>query len=406
MPYTLRPYQAASVEAGLTSLRGAAGAGLLVEPPGSGKSLIVANIVRQLDAPSLVFQPTKEILEQNASKLLTYGYEPAIYSASMGEKKVGTITLATIGSARKEIDLFRDVRYVLIDEADLVDSKAGMYQEFLAGLQNIRILGLTATPFRLVTDGYGGAILKFLTRTRPRVFTDVVHYTQFGDLFRQGFLTPLVYHRVRGFNRQRVSLNRTGADFTNESVIRHFDEIAFRDRTATVVDRLIQRGRKHILVFTRFIEDSEDLVARFPGSAIVTGDTPAGKRAAILDDFKTGRIRVVANCGVLVAGYDYPALDTVVLARPSLSLRLFIQMCGRAVRPSPGKTEAWIIDMVGLTDQFGHLEDMELRAGGKRGQSWEFASGGRSLTNVYFGNRSSDRFKNRWSQKKKKGVSA
>lgn len=384
MSFELRPYQRQAVQAALNCLSGTAGNGLLVEPVGAGKSLIIANIVRELDAPALVFQPTKEILEQNAGKLFAYGFEPAIYSASLRSREVGQITLATIGSVTRKVDLFRDVRYVIVDEADLVSAKGGMYQAFLAELR-AKVLGMTATPFRLSTDGYGGSILKFLTRTKPRVFTDVVHYTQIGDLQRQGFLTALVYHVVPGFDARKVALNTTGADFADRAVQRHFDEIGMRDKTRRVVERLLARGRKHVLVFTRFVEDAEDLARTVPGCAVVHGETPKAEREGILADFRSGAIPAVANCAVLTAGFDFPALDTVVLAHPTMSLRVYMQQVGRVVRPAPGKAEAWVVDMVGLSKAFGKVEDLVLRPGGKSGQQWEFVSQatGAVLTNRY-----------------------
>ena len=71
--------------------------------------------------PVLVFQPSKEILQQNAEKLRGYGYAPAIWSASLNRKRVGQITLATIGSVVNHVEAFRHFRYVLIDETHLVN---------------------------------------------------------------------------------------------------------------------------------------------------------------------------------------------------------------------------------------------------------------------------------------------
>jgi DNA repair protein RadD len=82
--------------------------GLVVLPTGSGKSLVIADVVSRLDGPCVVFQPSKEILEQNFAKFVAYGYRPAIYSASVGQRRVGQITLATIGSVRTKTELFSD----------------------------------------------------------------------------------------------------------------------------------------------------------------------------------------------------------------------------------------------------------------------------------------------------------
>jgi DNA repair protein RadD len=390
--YALRGYQAAAVHAGVTFLSQPQSPtkprhGLIVAPTGSGKALIIANLATQLGGRTIVFQPTKEILEQNAEKLLSYGYAPSVWSASMGEKTTGQITLATIGSVVNDVAPFAGTKYVIVDEAHLVGAVAGtMYRQFFEKLQGAKILGLTATPYRLTVDGYGGAILKFLTRTRPRVFTDVLHVTQTGDLFRQGFLAPLEYHRVPGFYAGAVKRNTTGSDFDDESLKAHLKATAFSARLERVVRRLLTIGRQHVLVFTRYVDEAEELATAFSGQAeVVTGETGRWERAALITDFKAGKLKVIANVGVLGLGFDFPELDTVVLAHPTLSLTKYYQQVGRAVRPSPGKSHGMIVDMVGNVDQFGKIEDLKLVAGGKGGEQWAVWSGDTQLTNTYLG---------------------
>jgi DNA repair protein RadD len=360
--------------------------GLIVAPTGSGKSLVVAGIATALPGPCVVFQPTKEILEQNEAKLASYGYRAAVFSASCGRKEVGTITLATIGSVARHVEAFRAFPYVLIDECHFVNAKGGMYRDFLAVLDHARVLGLTATPYRLASNSFG-SVLRFLTRTRPRIFRDVVHLTQVGDLCRAGYLAPVEYREHPVIRRDRLRLNSTGADYTDGSVQLAFWEVGFAGRLQHTVTSLLAEGRKNVLVFTRFVAESEQLAAAIPGAAVVTAETPARERERILTDFKAGRIPVVSNVNVVSIGFDFPALETVVLARPSVSLALYYQQTGRAVRPCAGKARAVVVDLVGLVEQFGRVEDLTLRPGGKRGESWEVASKGRALTNVYFGER-------------------
>jgi DNA repair protein RadD len=217
------------------------------------------------------------------------------------------------------------------------------------------------------------------------VFRDLVHYTQIGALFDDDFLCPVKYKQVTAIDHGRLKINSTGADWTDRSVQRHLDEIRFADRLTEGVKRLLAAGRHAIVVFTRFTAEAEAL-ARSLGAvaAVVTAKTPARQRDAILDDFKAGRIKVVANVGIIALGFDFPRLDTVVLARPTRSLALYYQQVGRAIRLHPEKPWAAVVDMVGLVDMFGRIEDMELRPGGARGQKWSIWSGDRQLTNVHF----------------------
>ena len=385
--FTLRPYQeeaAAAATAYLTdqALRGRHG--LIVQPTGAGKSLVIASVVDRLDGPCVVLQPGKEILAQNAAKLAGYGRRAAVFSASFGRREIGQITLATIGSVVRHAEAFRDVPYVLIDECHaMVSPKGGMYLDFLDALPAARILGLTATPFRLASNSLGSQ-LRFLTRTRPRIFRDVVHVTQVDEMVRGGWWAPLAYRDVRLLKQERLRLNSTGADYTDASVQRHLLEVGFVGRLVQEVAALLDEGRRHVLVFTRFVDESRRLAVALPGTAVVTAETPPAERDRIVADFRAGRIRVVANVGVLTLGFDFPALDTVVLGRPSISLALYYQMVGRAVRPHQSKAQAVVVDMVGLRDRFGDVERLAVRPGGFRGEQWAVYAGSRAVTNVYF----------------------
>lgn len=384
--FTLRPYQREAVDRAVRFLKQPTDRhGIEILPTGSGKSLVIASIVKELNAPTLVFQPSREILRQNFSKLMSYGFRPAVYSASLGKRQIsGAVTLATIGSVVRKPEHFDHIKYILVDECHLVSAEAGMYKQFFEALehQGLRILGLTATPYRLAST-MQGSILKFLTRTRPKLFSEVVYYVQNGELFRQGHLAKLEYHKIKGFDRSKLRTNSTGADYTDESIQKHFRELDFAGKLERVVLRLLEINRKGVLVFTRFLEEGNHLVKRIPGVTTVSAETPSAERDRILKEYRAGKIRVVANVGVLTTGFDYPELDTVVLARPTMSLGLYYQMVGRVVRPHPSKAYAMVVDMVGLMEQFGRVEDLRIESSGR--QKWHVASNGKQLTNVLFG---------------------
>lgn len=392
MSFQLRPYQQEAAARALEFLRTPTPKrkqpkhGVVIAPTGSGKSLIIANIVMGLDGPCLVFQPRKEILEQNYSKFVAYGYQPAVYSASMRKRQIGDITLATIGSVRKNPGLFQDVKYVIVDECHLVSSKSGMYADFFKALGDIRILGLTATPYRLSVDGYGGAMLRFITRTRPKIFSEVVYYIQNRELFEAGYLAKLKYFKVKGLDRSHLKLNTIGTEYDPRSVQMHFKEIGFENKLVRVIKRLLEIGRHGVLVFTAFVEESQALCQQVPGATMVTADTPSAERRKVIEDFKAGRTKVVCNVGILGIGFDYPELDSIVLARPTMSLAVYYQQVGRGIRPHPDKDHTMIVDMVCLEDEFGKIEDLNISfQPGKREKKWVVASGHRPLTNVYFG---------------------
>jgi DNA repair protein RadD len=362
---------------------------IMVLPTGSGKSLVIADIASKLDGHTLVFQPSKEILEQNYKKLCSYDIlDCSIYSASFNSKEINRITFATIGSVRSHPELFTHFKNIIVDEAHLVNPKEGMYKTFFETVK-CKVLGLTATPYRLSSSREFGSMLKFITRTRPRIFSDVIYQVQISTLLDQGFLSKLNYYDLRptGWDSGNLRVNTTGADYTDKSVVKEYERIDFYSFLVSIVQRLmnpIEGGkRKGILVFTRFLKEAERLTYSIPGCAIVSGETPKATREVILKHFKSGEIPVVANVGVLTTGFDYPELDTIVIARPTMSLALYYQIVGRAIRPHKDKACGWIVDLAGNIKRFGKVEELKLVDPSGRGL-WQVESKGKQLTNVYF----------------------
>ena len=109
MSYILRDYQQQASDSAVTFFNNKTKKtnAIMVLPTGSGKSLIIADIASRLDGHTLVFQPSKEILEQNFKKLCSYGIlDCSIYSASFNSKEISRITFATIGSVKSHPELF------------------------------------------------------------------------------------------------------------------------------------------------------------------------------------------------------------------------------------------------------------------------------------------------------------
>ncbi len=113
----------------------------------------------------------------------------------------------------------------------------------------------------------------------------------------------------------------------------------------------------------------------------VSADMSKNDRTRILESFKAGHIKVVVNVGILTTGFDFPALSTIVLARPTMSLALYYQMVGRAIRPYKNKI-GWIVDLCGNVKRFGRVDQLYLHDTGNG--KWAVFSGQKQLTNVFF----------------------
>lgn len=392
MKYELRPYQKEASDAAVRFFQSKEKKNsIIVVPTGGGKSIILADIARQLDGNVLVLQPSKEILEQNFSKLLSYGVtDCAIYSASLKSKNIDRITFATIGSIINHKEEFDKFKAIIVDECHVINATGGMYKDFLTHVKR-KVLGFTATPYRLYTqqgimangkflpngsykesdyfkNDYepkpgvtltNKCIEKFLTRTRPRMFNDVIYQVSIQELLSNGFLARLAYFsQLKLVDTSRVKINSTGRDYDEQSLSDEFKRCNLTERLAELHPKT-GIPRKGILVFTKFAEESISLCKTIPNSAYLTGETKKKDREKIIGDFKSGKIKVLANVGILTTGFDYPELDTIVLARPTMSLSLFYQMVGRIIRPYPGK-QGWVVDLCGNVERFGEVENFHL----------------------------------------------
>lgn len=391
MKYTLRPYQETAVEDGLRFFndKKSKKPSIMVLPTGAGKSIIVASIASQLDRPVLVLQPTSELLSQNYGKYLSYGNNAAIYSASKGIKEIGEVTFATIGSIYKKPELFQDFGYLIIDECHLTSPKIkkgetikeadSMYQKLLIET-DLKLLGLTASPFRLKSYSFPvpHSKLCFLDRMRPRIFKDVIHVTQIQEMTSERFWSPLIYVQ-EAFDKSKLQINTTGADFTEKSILKQIEAQNVLRKSVTVAKKLKEEGRKQILIFAPSIKAAE-YIALKTGLKSVSSNTDKKDRENWIEEFTTQKTWGIVNVNVLSVGFDSPTIDAIVDLYPTMSLARYYQRLGRGVRIHPDKKSCKIVDLVGNFEMFGKIEDIVVNRN-KKGL-WELTSNKEPLTNV------------------------
>lgn len=360
--HKLRDYQQQATDAILNAKKN----GVLVLPTGSGKSHIIAGYTQQKGGKTIVLQPTKEILEQNLQKIIAAGlFDVGVYSASAGSKEVGKVTLATIGTVVNKQALFKGFDQILIDECHLVNSKGGGYEKFINGLK-LPTFGLTATPYRLRSYRHWHTQIpmgesKMITRTRPKIFSNILHITQIGALFEAGYLSPLDYISHQGYDSNAIKMNTTGQNFDDVALGQYNVQQNIPIKIAKIVQHT---SRDHCLIFTKFTSESKDVISHLEKMGIscaeVTAKTKKRDRERIITGFKAGHIRCVVNVGVLTTGFDFPELDCIILGRPTKSVALYYQMVGRGIRPAPGKTNCMLIDLCDNVNRFGKIETFEI----------------------------------------------
>lgn len=388
--FELRPYQKEASEKAIEFFQDKKKNWNAIEvlPTGAGKSVIIADIAAHLNDKVIVFSPTKEILEQNYQKYCSYGFDNAsIYSASFNSKEISDVTFATIGSVIGHPELFTEYKYIIVDECHLCKPEEGMYKSFFQALK-CKVLGLTATPYRLYSYQEYGCVLKFLTRQREKLFKELIYAVQIEDMVKAGYLAQPKYYECQPpeWSEGNLQLNTTGRDYTDKSVVQEYERVDMYHWLVSVVKRLMHPKsggkRKGILVFTKFVKEAAMLARSIPSCEMVCGETPMKERNAIIERFKSGKTKVLVNSQVLVVGFDYPALDTVVMAKPTRSLAQYYQILGRVLRPYEGK-EPWFVDICGTFRKFGRVEQMKIVDLNNKGK-WALMSGNRQLTNKLF----------------------
>ena len=347
--------------------------GVCVLPTGAGKSVVISQIVKRIGGNVLVLQPSKEILEQNIAKYRALGEKATIYSAIMGEKKRSRVTFATIGSVIGDRKAFASFTQVLIDECHAVNAEKGLYEFFLNNQRGVICVGLTATPYRLKRIG-SASMIEFLTRSQPSFFKKVIHVTQQAHLREAGFLAPIRYKRHYEINTKNVVV-RNG-EYEETSLRREMERARIEDLIIQEIEEC--RERRAILVFVEFVEILEKIKRKKPDIEYVTGATSTEERVQKIEKFREGKTKVLVNVGVLTTGVDFPALDTIIVAKATRSLSLWSQIIGRGQRIAQGKEDCLVVDMCDNLRLLGDVQELEIvELSGK----WVVKAGRKIITN-------------------------
>lgn len=396
--YKPRPYQSEAARAAVDFLLDDSrkGNGLLVLATGLGKSICLAEIANILNDKVLVFCPSKEILEQNYNKMLNYTDDCAMYSASVGKKEIAKITFVTIGSVKNCKEKFDDFKYLLVDECHLCNPNEGLYREFFDWLPR-KVVGMTATPYRLQTTGQrydykkkkmdlSEAVSKLVPIVgENQVFSSVLYNVDTEWALNQGYLAKLRYFDVRSKDMKDFNLmpNTSGAEFSERSLQWMEEHTEYYNYMVSIIKRLQHpkdgSKRNGILCFVRLAEVAQFMCTQIEGCRMISAKTPKKEREQILQDFANRKFNVLLNVSCLVVGYDRPDLDTVLLGCPTMSLARYYQQVGRAIRPFEGKN-AWIIDLGGNVERFGEVHKLKFRQD-VYGE-WNVYNDKRRLTNV------------------------
>ncbi|KAK7748580.1 putative ATP-dependent helicase IRC3 [Cytospora paraplurivora] len=317
--------------------------------------VIFTQLIQYVEPPSkgatqtLILAHRRELVEQ-AARHCANAYPDKtveIDMASSHASGVADITVASVPSLQRDdrLQKYNPKRFklVLVDEAHHI--VAAGYMKILEhfGLETKRenspnLVGVSATFSRFDGLKLGTAI------------DEIVYHKDYVDMIDEKWLTGVIFTTVKSTaDISKVKKQAGGGDFVTSDLSRAVNTEQVND--VTVRSWLAKAGdRKSTLVFCVDLAHVAGLTQKFRqyglDARFVTGDTHKRERGEILDAFKRGDFPVLLNCGVFTEGTDIPNIDCVVLARPTRSRNLLVQMIGRGMRLHHAKENCHVMDMV------------------------------------------------------------
>lgn len=371
----LRPYQTETIKQLYDWFRNNKTGHVCVEvPTGGGKTHILAKICEDAvswDDRVIVVTHVKELVEQGYEKLKDHGVKNVgIYSAGVGRRDTSNrIIIGGIQSMYSKAKDFGKVGLIIIDEAHIPSHKnEGTYRRFIADMEEInpdvRVIGLTATPFRL---GHG------YIHEGDALFDDLISPVSVKKLIQDGYLCRL----ESKFTQEQYDLRgvgKQGGDYIESQLQRAIN----RDRYNGPIARKIiehSEGKRSVLVFCSGIEHCEAMAELLNDngveSYVLTGKTPKLEREDMIRRFKNFEIKCLVSVNVLSTGFDHTGVDLIALCRPTMSPTLYLQQVGRGLRIHDGKEKCTVLDFAGNISQHGPITNVNppKKKGSKPGEA-------------------------------------
>lgn len=344
----LRDYQIVAVQQVIEKYKAGINEQLIELPTGCGKTHIAAAIANQFydDSQRILFiTHREEIIEQAAITIgKSVGIVPGIVKAEKNQYKEPIIlcSIQSLSSRRRqEIIEYSAISVIIIDECHHF-TETNSYGRFLNAVREIHddilMVGMSATPYR--NDSIR------ITDTFEPIFARSIERMQ-----RDGWLANHIWKRIiiEEMNIEIIPQSTIGGEkdfkISNlaDEVIDHLDYIA--KSSSELIDN------RQTIVFACNIQHMHKLVELYYKYGInagaIWGDMSKDDRKDILKEWRDKKIQLVVNVGVLTEGFDYPEISAVVIARPTMSPSLYVQMIGRGLRIIENKKNCLIIDYTG-----------------------------------------------------------
>jgi DNA repair protein RadD len=355
--FILRDYQTQAVEAAVEHFRDGDDPAVIVLPTGAGKSLVIAELSRLAKGRVICLAHVKELVEQNHAKFLATGSTAGIFSAGLSQKNSTAKTVfASIQSLSANLDSFQaPASLIIVDECHRVGiDESGQYHKTLAHFRalnpTVKILGLTATPYRLGSGwiyqhhyhGYTRACTSFF-------FKKCIFELPLQHMVKNGYLTPPIHYdaAIAHYDFSLLTESLDGEANTDDIALNELIH-KYPRVTKAVTEQIIQlsQDRQGVMIFAATIDHAQEIAGYLPvdQTALITGTTKIKQRDGLIAAFKAKKIKYLVNVSVLTTGFDAPHVDVIAILRPTQSISLFQQIVGRGLRLSPGKKDCLVLD--------------------------------------------------------------
>lgn len=316
-----------------------------VAPCGAGKTIMTAWMARGtvLSGRRAIFMVHRqELIEQTSATFTAMGIRHGLIAAGAAKEYDLPVQIASVQTLIHRLSQVQAPDLLICDECHHI--VANTYRKIVDQFSSSYVLGVTATPERIGGQGLG------------EIFQSLVLGPSAADLIAVGNLTPYDYYAPPTKFDPAAAHVRFG-EYVKNDLLSQMDD-------ADVIGDIVKNYKnladgKRAICYCINRAHSEHVAASFRAAGIpamhIDGETHKAVRARAIEDFRTGRLQILCNAELLGEGFDVPAMEAVILARPTASLTLYIQQSMRPLRPDPNNPEkrAVIIDHVGNVFRHG-----------------------------------------------------
>lgn len=363
----LRDFQVEAIEAVWQELM-IQDTALVVLPTGSGKTFTILGfcekafnehetlrgvfLVNRVKLAAQTFEVAKGFLKKHVVSLCC--------STLNSTDTSGQLVVATIDTISR-ID-FEKIDFIIADEChNVLDDGESRYSKFLdecrAQNPKLKIIGLTATPFRSTGYIYG----------EDELFTRVAYQKSLSWAIENNFLVkPFMFSTKEAFDTSKIRM--VGGDYNLGDLEQLATEEKIKQQLDDAVDKISDRN-KIVWVCTgiKHAELLAELLREKTGEEVVCVHSKMSQKdqGAAIELFRDGPVRHLSFVSIFSEGYDQPSVDCVVFMRPTRSAVRYVQTCGRGLRLFPDKQNCLILDYAQVIRECGPLDDPKIREKGQ-----------------------------------------